>query len=221
MGSSEKQGRGKYRILFCEKQQKDHKAMGRRIRCRAEVRFKAAFPDGRLLLHDPVSISAASLSVFFADRFRGLDDQAVFWHVIRRSTDPPVYPLGKCRHVQDGELLKVSVPPVGKDTTIVPMHVGGDAGPLVTCVLDSCTFSSGMISRLYLPEYTYGAYVLYYFAVGTIISFTDLSFSCRRSIQTFYSKTWHIGMKQFVHCMRIISRAITIKPSAWKNMVSG
>ena len=80
----------------------------------------------------------------------------MFWHVIRRSTDPPVYPLGKCRHVQDGEKLNVPVPPVGKSVTIVPMTGGGDSSPLITCVLDSCVFSSGMISRLYVPEYTYG-----------------------------------------------------------------
>jgi hypothetical protein len=27
-------------------------------------------------------------------RYPGLDDQAVFWRVIRRSIDPPVHPLG-------------------------------------------------------------------------------------------------------------------------------
>ena len=96
-------------------------------------------------------------------RFKGLDDQAVFWHVIRRSTDPPVYPLGKCRHVQDGEKLNVPIPPVGKSITVVPMTGGGESSPLITCVLDSCVFSSGMISRLYVPEYTYGMYFLYFF----------------------------------------------------------
>ena len=161
-------------------------------------------------------------------RFRGLDDQAVFWHVIRRSTDPPVYPLGKCRHVQDGEQLKVPVPPVGKDVNIVPMPAGGDAGPLVTCVLDSCIFSSGMISRLYLPEYTYGAYVR---AAALVLllppppplrhSLTSFFLSANRSLQTFYLKTWGIGMKLFVHYTRITSRATITKPNAWKNMVSG
>ena len=29
--------------------------------------------------------------------------------------------------------------------------------PLVTCVLDPCVFSSGMLSRVWVPEYTYEA----------------------------------------------------------------
>jgi len=68
-----------------------------------------------------------------------LDDQAVFWYVIRRSVDPPIYPLGRCRHVPDGEALKVPVPAIGKESKIVPMKAGA-GGPLVTCVLDSCVF---------------------------------------------------------------------------------
>lgn len=33
-----------------------------------------------------------------------------------------------------------------------------NAKPLVSCVLDTCTFSSGMISKVYVPELTYGRY---------------------------------------------------------------
>jgi len=76
--------------------------------------------------------------------YPGLDDQAVFWRVIRQSKNPPVVPLGKCRDYN-------------RSTTGIE---GGDAQAailpaLVTCVLDPCVFSSGMLSKAWIPEYTY------------------------------------------------------------------
>jgi Nucleotide-diphospho-sugar transferase len=83
-------------------------------------------------------------------KFRGLDDQAVFWNVIRHTEDPPIYPLGKCRNLEDTEKVTVSYGKRKMKQKEVPVK---DA--LTTCVLDACVFSSGMISRYYVPEFTY------------------------------------------------------------------
>jgi hypothetical protein len=67
-----------------------------------------------------------------------LDDQAVFWHVIRRSQNPFVTHIGKCENYHyTAEML------ARKET------------PLIACMLDNCAFSSGMLSRLWIPEFTY------------------------------------------------------------------
>lgn len=73
-----------------------------------------------------------------------LDDQAVFWHVIRRSSDPVIEPIGKCRH------HNITSSNINSSSEI------DAAVPLVTCFLDTCVFSSGMLSKIYIPEYTYG-----------------------------------------------------------------
>ena len=75
--------------------------------------------------------------------YPGLDDQAVFWRIIRQSTDPPVVPIGTCKHYTDQEAALLDPTPAN---ALVP---------LVTCVLDPCVFSSGMLSRVWVPEYTY------------------------------------------------------------------
>ena len=74
---------------------------------------------------------------------RTADDQAVFWRIIRSSTDPPIVPIGSCKHYHDAEAAKYDTSP---SNALVP---------LVTCVLDPCVFSSGMLSRVWVPEYTY------------------------------------------------------------------
>lgn len=76
-------------------------------------------------------------------RSPALDDQAVFWKLIRRSADPAVLPLDKCRHFNSAQDLQ------DRQT-----KSGGQY--LVSCVLDTCSFSSGMLSRVYVPEFTYG-----------------------------------------------------------------
>lgn len=85
--------------------------------------------------------------------FPGLDDQAVFWRVIRQNRSPvPVMPIGDCRNVD-----------WAKESATAPEVKGHAKGseysfstqPLVTCVLDPCVFSSGMLSRAWVPEYTY------------------------------------------------------------------
>jgi len=64
-----------------------------------------------------------------------LDDQAIFWNVIRKSVDPPILPLGTCKHYNNpNELIRKE---------------------LTTCFLDTCVFSSGMLSNKWVPEYTY------------------------------------------------------------------
>ena len=81
-------------------------------------------------------------------RYPRLDDQAVFWKVIRSSSDPPVLPIGKCRHFIDADDL-------------AHLYQHSQQGHvhkkfLVSCMLDTCMFSSGMISNVYEPELTYG-----------------------------------------------------------------
>lgn len=81
-------------------------------------------------------------------RYPRLDDQAVFWKVIRSSSDPPVLPIGKCRHFIDADDL-------------AHLYQHSQQGHvhkkfLVSCMLDTCVFSSGMISNVYEPELTYG-----------------------------------------------------------------
>jgi hypothetical protein len=77
-----------------------------------------------------------------APKFPKLDDQAVFWRVIRLSKDPPIWPLGRCRHI----------PSIPSNSLYHPQT---SQRYLVSCLLDSCVFSSGMLSRLYEPEFTY------------------------------------------------------------------
>ena len=105
-------------------------------------------------------------------KFPGLDDQAVFWRVIRQNRSPPVMPVGDCRDVvwateKTRLLQKSGAAAVAVAGSAVPDqgewqgHAKGsypftsDNQPLVTCVLDPCVFSSGMLSRAWVPEYTY------------------------------------------------------------------
>lgn len=68
----------------------------------------------------------------------------MFWNVIRRSKDPEILPLGYCEELNDPNKLNKIFE--SSDVTKV----------LTTCVLDSCEYSSCMISNHYVPEYTYG-----------------------------------------------------------------
>jgi hypothetical protein len=68
-----------------------------------------------------------------------LDDQAIFWTVIRQSIDPEILPLGMCGRDE-------------YDLTVFSIN------QLTTCYLDTCMFSSGMLSRQYIPEMTYGKF---------------------------------------------------------------
>lgn len=78
-------------------------------------------------------------------KYPGLDDQAVFWRVIRQARSPPVMPIGRCRHVNWTD-----------ESSSAPAVAGAAKGsvyseasqPLVTCVLDACVFSSGMLSKV-------------------------------------------------------------------------
>lgn len=85
-------------------------------------------------------------TLLYCCRNPGLDDQAVFWKVIRRSSDPPINPIGICKHLESAPRIPDLI--LGGNHTILPLS---------TCYLNLCLFSSGMLSRLYLPEYTYGA----------------------------------------------------------------
>ena len=72
-----------------------------------------------------------------------MDDQSVFWTVIRKSKDPPIHPIGTCRHLESAPTVQL------KNESV---------NALSTCFLDTCLFSSGMLSDLYVPEYSYGKY---------------------------------------------------------------
>jgi hypothetical protein len=72
-----------------------------------------------------------------------LDDQAVFWNVIRRSTDPPAKTIGKCRHFNTSQDDAALIDPKSQSRY------------LISCILDVCVFNSGALSRFYLPEQTY------------------------------------------------------------------
>jgi len=74
-----------------------------------------------------------------------LDDQAIFWHVLRTSSDPALLQLGRCRNYEGKDSVEPGV------TNLY--RVGADH--LVTCYLDECLFSSGMLSRQWVPEMTY------------------------------------------------------------------
>eukprot|EP00981_Chlorochromonas_danica_P008689 scaffold2270_cov242-Ochromonas_danica.AAC.3 len=78
-----------------------------------------------------------------APKYPRLDDQAIFWKVLRSSQDPPILPLEKCRHFDRVEDQMASY----QKTT--------GRRYLTTCYLDTCIFSSGMLSRKYIPELTY------------------------------------------------------------------
>eukprot|EP00605_Chrysophyceae_sp_TOSAG23-4_P000317 GSChrysophyteH1.ASY1.ANO1.362.1 assembled CDS len=82
-------------------------------------------------------------------KYPGLDDQAVFWRVIRESNDPPIVPIGSCAHYDDAMEKQYDNIPENN------MGNGVDKIPLVTCVLDPCVFSAGMLSRVWVPEFTY------------------------------------------------------------------
>jgi hypothetical protein len=79
----------------------------------------------------------------------GLDDQAVFWKVIRESTEPPIVPIGTCKHYDDAAEKEYD------NRKEHNLGNGSDLLPLVTCVLDPCVFSAGMLSRAWVPEFTY------------------------------------------------------------------
>lgn len=86
-----------------------------------------------------------------APRHPRLDDQAVFWKVIRSSTSPPILPIGSCRDFNKPNDLKVQPMP---GSSLIDKY-------LVTCDLDTCQFSSGMLSKKYEPELTYETLLLH------------------------------------------------------------
>ena len=60
--------------------------------------------------------------------FPGLDDQSIFWSIIRRADiNPPVLPLPRCI-----------------DYSNKSEHIS-DTRPIVTCALDGCMFSAGAL----------------------------------------------------------------------------
>lgn len=92
----------------------------------------------------------ASIQFVRCIRHPKLDDQAVFWKIIRTSQNPTVLPLGTCRHFNT-------------DVDKKRMRIFNDISNkkyLVSCMLDTCMFSSGMLSRIYVPEFTYRKYIV-------------------------------------------------------------
>lgn len=85
-----------------------------------------------------------------------LDDQATFWTMIRHTRDPEIVPVGEC------DTAKYNI---------------NDFKPnqLTTCWLDSCMFSAAMISKVWLPENTY----------GTIYVKVNISLLCTNAFTSF------------------------------------
>ena len=75
----------------------------------------------------------------------GLDDQIIFWRMIRENKDPPINAIGTCRNMD----------PVPSNST----HPHPDP-PITTCFLDICMFASGML-RYFEQHLRYGEYVLH------------------------------------------------------------
>lgn len=76
-------------------------------------------------------------SISIAPQFGNLDDQSIFWILMRKIFDPPIHTVGKCRNVEDNEN---SVLYNSSSTFSSPRR------NVVACALDACMFSSGMIN---------------------------------------------------------------------------
>jgi len=71
-------------------------------------------------------------------RLNKLDDQTIFWEVIRKSSDPEIIPLPKCKHFDEETRKEIEAAnPAKKQATT------GNYSAMVTCHLDGCVFSSG------------------------------------------------------------------------------
>lgn len=66
-----------------------------------------------------------------------LDDQTIFWNILRTSKDPAVLLLGRCRNYQGNSSV---------ESGVTNLYRKG-ADHLVSCYLDECVFSSGMLSQ--------------------------------------------------------------------------
>lgn len=63
-----------------------------------------------------------------------VDDQTVFWRVMKNSMRPPIKPLGHCRDIDD-------------DNQLVLFNSTLKQRNMVACTLDTCLFSSGMVNK--------------------------------------------------------------------------
>lgn len=83
-------------------------------------------------------------------RHSHLDEQAVFWQLLRTSADHKVLPIGSCRNFGNEEDLQEK-----------EKLVRDGQHPLISCVLDVCMFNSGMLSKVPIQEEsTYGTVLL-------------------------------------------------------------
>lgn len=69
----------------------------------------------------------SQIFIVYSHRKRDLDDQSIFWTMLRQRKDPPVLFSGKCRDLEP------------------PVEGSKNESTLRTCVLDPCLFSSGMM----------------------------------------------------------------------------
>jgi hypothetical protein len=122
-------------------------------------------------------------------RYPRLDDQAIFWKVIRTSKNPQVLPIGKCRNFNSAD-----------DMAVLFQHHGhAHTRNLVSCYVDTCVFSSGMISNVYEPELTYGRFPTLVTAHAILVV---LSKSCSPSLlspmhfKTCHTETLQLNLKR-------------------------
>lgn len=67
------------------------------------------------------------------NRWPGLGDQEVLWRYIRITHDPPQMPIGKCRDIADSDFA-------------ILFNSTYNQSNVVSCALDNCLFSAGMIN---------------------------------------------------------------------------
>ena len=89
-------------------------------------------------LHRQLQVTMAYSLTCARQRYPGLDDQTVFWNVIRRNSEPRINPIGTCRNLAHSNSMEFDPDP-----------------PLATCYLDICMFSSGMMSANRHPALQY------------------------------------------------------------------
>lgn len=94
--------------------------------------------------------------IVVVNRHPDLDDQTIFWQIIRKVEHPRVVPLPKCKHLQLSNTATTTAATTTTDSLPKSSTSYSHHNTVIhSCMLDSCMFSSGMISRA-LEMFTFG-----------------------------------------------------------------